>query len=224
VNKWHKAASWPLPGTRFANWYVAGGGKLAPTQSSGEQSDQYSYNPTDPVPTLGGNNCCGTPTIAGPKDQRPVEQRKDVLVYTSEPLKQPLAIAGPVRMKLFATTDGPDTDWMIKLVDVHPDGFAMNIAEGMLRARFRQGLDKIALLRPNEPYEFEVDMAGTANVFRPGHRIRVDITSSNFPQFDRNPNTGENLGASAKVRVARQTVFHSSARPSHIVLPVVPAP
>jgi uncharacterized protein len=224
VNKWHKAASWPLPGTRLTSWYVAGGGKLAPTQPRGEQSDHYSYDPTDPVATLGGNNCCGTPTIAGPKDQRPVEQRKDVLVYTSEPLKEPLAIAGPVRMKLFASTDGPDTDWMIKLVDVHPNGFAMNIAEGMLRARFRQGIDKMELLRPNEPYEFDVDMAGTANVFQPGHRIGVDITSSNFPQFDRNPNTGENLGASAKVRVARQTVFHSAARPSHIILPVVAAP
>ena len=127
-------------------------------------------------------------------------------------------------MKLFAATDGRDTDWMIKLVDVYPDGFAMNIAEGMLRARFRNGVDKMDLLQPNQVYEYDIDMAGTANVFQPGHRIRVDITSSNFPQFDRNPNTGEDLGASSVTRTAMQTVHHGSAQASHIVLPVVPVP
>ena len=144
-----------------------------------------------------------------PRDQRPVESRHDVLVYTSDILKQPLAIAGPVKMKLHAATDGPDTDFVAKLVDVHPNGFAMNVAEGILRARFRKGLDQMELLKAGQPYEFVIDMAGTANVFLPGHRIRVDITSSHFPQFDRNPNTGEDLGASDKVRIARQTVFHS---------------
>jgi putative CocE/NonD family hydrolase len=139
-------------------------------------------------------------------------------------LKEPVAIAGPVKMKLYAATDGPDTDFFIKLVDVHPNGFAMNIAEGILRARFRNGLDRMELLKPGESYEFEIDMRGTANVFRPGHRIRVDITSSNFPQFDRNPNTGEDLGASGRVRVARQTILHSAQYPSHILLPVVEVP
>ena len=147
-----------------------------------------------------------------------------MLVYTSEALTSPVAIAGPVQMKLFAATDGRDTDWMVKLVDVYPDGFAMNIAEGILRARFRNGVDKMELLQPNQVYEYEIDMAGTANVFQPGHRIRVDITSSNFPQFDRNPNTGEDLGASSKIRVAAQTVHHGAAQASHIVLPVVPVP
>jgi putative CocE/NonD family hydrolase len=113
---------------------------------------------------------------------------------------------------------------MVKLVDVYPNGFAMNIAEGILRARFRGGLDKMQLLTPNQVYEFEIDMAGTANVFQVGHRIRVDITSSNFPQFDRNPNTGEDLGSSKSVRVARQTVHHGGARPSQITLPVVALP
>lgn len=147
-----------------------------------------------------------------------------MLAYTSEALTSPLAIAGPVHMKLFAATDGRDTDWMIKLVDVYPDGFAMNIAEGMLRARFRNGVDKMDLLKPNQVYEYDIAMAGTANVFQPGHRIRVDITSSNFPQFDRNPNTGEDLGASSVTRTAMQTVHHGSAQASHIVLPVVPVP
>jgi putative CocE/NonD family hydrolase len=127
-------------------------------------------------------------------------------------------------MKLFAATDGPDTDWVVKLIDVRPDGFAVNVCEGILRARYRQGTSKPELLTPNKPYEFEVDLVGTANVFLPGHRIRVDVTSSHFPQFDRNPNTGEPFARSAKVRVAAQTIFHSTDRPSHIVLPVVPVP
>jgi hypothetical protein len=158
--------------------------------------------------------------LAGPKDQRPIETRNDVLVYTSEFLKDPLSIAGPIKMKLNASTDGPDTDWMVKLVDVYPNGFAMPIAEGILRARFHKGLDKPEKLTPNQLYEFTVDMAGTANTFLPGHRIRIDITSSNFPQFDRNPNTGEPLGTATKTRVALQTIHHGS----HIILPVVPNP
>jgi hypothetical protein len=191
---------------------------------SSAASDQYSYDPNDPVPTLGGNNCCGTPTIAGPKDQRPLANRQDILVYTSQPFTEPLAIAGPVKMKLFAATDGPDTDWVVKLIDVHPNGFAMNVCEGTIRARYRKGTDKMELLKPNEVYEYEIDLVGTANVFLPGHRLRVDITSSHFPQFDRNPNTGEPFGSSAKVRVAKQTIFHTSQRPSAIMLPVVPVP
>ena len=223
ANKWAKFQDWPLPGTKFTPWYLTERG-LAEGKPAAAGADSYLYDPNDPVPTLGGNNCCGTPTIAGPKDQRPIESRKDVLSYTSASLAAPLAIAGPVRMKLTAATDGRDTDWMIKLIDVYPDGAAMNIAEGILRARFRNGLDKMELLEPNRVYEFDIDMTGTANVFQSGHRIRVDITSSNFPQFDRNPNTGEDLGASAKVRVARQTIHRGGARASHIVLPVVAVP
>jgi len=173
--------------------------------------------------TLGGNNCCGTPTLAGPYDQRPIERRSDVLVYSTGILREPVAIAGPVKMKLWAATDGPDTDWMVKLVDVYPNGFAMPVAEGILRARFRNGLSEPQMLKANEAYEFEVDMVGTANVFQPGHQIRVDVTSSNFPQFDRNLNTGEGP-ESSKIRVARNTVFHTAERPSAIILPVVPQP
>jgi uncharacterized protein len=224
VNKWQHAQEWPLPGTKFTPYYLGGSHTLSDSKPSGAGSDTYKYDPNNPVPTLGGNNCCGTPTLAGPKDQRPIESRNDVLGYTSDALRTPVAIAGPVRMKLFAATDGRDTDWMIKLIDVHPDGFAMNVAEGMLRARFRNGVDKMELLQPGQVYEYDIDMAGTANVFQPGHRIRVDITSSNFPQFDRNPNTGEDLGASSKTRVAAQTLHHGAAKASHILLPVVPVP
>lgn len=228
VNKWRTETDWPIPGTNYRNLYIAGTGNANSVRGGGTLTfdkptsgkDTYSYDPQNPVHTLGGNNCCGTPTLAGPKDQRPIEQRNDVLVYTSQFLKDPLTIAGPVKFKLNASTDGPDTDWMVKLVDVYPNGFAMPVAEGILRARFRNGLDKPELLKAGQQYEFTIDMAGTANTFLPGHRIRIDITSSNFPQFDRNPNTGEPLGSATKTRVALQTIFHGS----HVILPVVTNP
>ena len=231
VNQWRHEQDWPIPGAKLTPYYLGSGGRANTASGDGQlgaglpegaESDQYQYDPKDPVPTVGGNNCCGTPTAAGPRDQRVVEGRKDVLVYTGQVLAAPLAIAGPVKMKLFAATDGPDTDWVVKLVDVYPDGFTVNVAEGILRARYRLGTDREELLKPGAAYEFEVDLVGTANVFLPGHRVRVDVTSSHFPQFDRNPNTGDAFGSSSRVRVARQTIFHTPARPSHILLPIVP--
>lgn len=232
ANKWRSEADWPIPNTNYRELYlggggansVRGGGTLSFAKLSVGATHEYNYDPEKPVATLGGNNCCGTPTLAGPKDQRPIESRNDVLVYTGDMLTAPLAIAGPIKMKLTAATDGPDTDWMVKLVDVYPNGFAMPIAEGILRARFRNGLDKPELLTPNTVYDFTVDLVGTANVFQPGHRIRVDITSSNFPQFDRNPNTGEPLGSATRLRVAHQSIQTGGPRPSHIILPVVSQP
>jgi len=233
VNRWVHHADWPPPGVRLTPYYLGSGGRansargdgvLGPAKPYGAPHDRFAYDPNQPVPTLGGNDCCGAPIPAGPVDQRPVESRHDVLVYTSSILREPLAIAGPVKMKLHAATDGADTDFFIKLVDVHPNGFAMNIAEGILRGRFHRGLDRVELLKPGQSYEFEIDMRATAHVFRGGHRIRVDVTSSNFPQFDRNPNTGEPLGASDRVRVASQTVYHLAGRESHVVLPVVEVP
>jgi uncharacterized protein len=233
INRWAHHDDWPVPGARYTPFYLSssgaanssrGNGRLVSMEPGGADRDEFTYDPASPVPTHGGNDCCGAPIPFGPVDQRVVETRNDVLVYTGPMLEQPLAIAGPVKMKLFASTDGPDTDYFVKLVDVFPNGFAMNVAEGILRARFRNGLDRMELLKPGEPYEFEIDMRATANVFEPGHRIRVDVTSSNFPQYDRNPNTGEDLGASTRLRVARQTVFHTKGRASHIVLPVVEVP
>jgi putative CocE/NonD family hydrolase len=231
ANQWRSETDWPIPGTKYQELYlgnngnansVRGKGTLSFTKPAKTGTDTYRYDPQSPVPTTGGNNCCGTPTPSGPRDQRTLEQREDVLVYTSEFLEKPLTIAGPVKMKLHAATDGLDTDWMIKLVDVHPNGFAMPVSEGILRAKFREGLDKIKLLTPDKVYEYEIEMTGTANVFQPGHRIRVDITSSNFPQFDRNPNTGEPLGTSTKTRIAKQSIHFGGTEISHILLPVVP--
>ncbi|MEI6048492.1 MAG: CocE/NonD family hydrolase [Bacteroidota bacterium] len=230
INKWRGESDWPVPGTEYREMYlnsngaansVRGNGTLTLTKPTTTISDTYYYDPLNPVPTTGGNNCCGTPTSAGPFDQRSVERREDVLVYTSEYLTDSLTIAGPVRMKLYASTDGSDTDWMIKLIDVYPNDYSMPVSEGILRARFMNGLDKMKLLTPNQIYEFDIELTGTANVFLPGHRIRIDITSSNFPQFDRNPNTGEPLGSSSGTRTAKQTIYHDGAEPSHILLPVV---
>jgi putative CocE/NonD family hydrolase len=232
ANKWQYEDDWPIPGTKFTNLYIGSQGKANSVSGNGYLSfdkiipanqDTYRYDPMMPVPTTGGNNCCGTPTAAGPRDQRSIETREDILVYTSDFLQEPVTIAGQVTMKLFAATDGPDTDWMIKLIDVAPDGYSMPISEGILRAKFREGLDKIRLLTPNEVYEYEIAMTPTANVFLPGHRIRVDITSSNFPQFSKNPNTGAALGQETETRVAQQTIHHGGIQLSHIILPVVPA-
>jgi putative CocE/NonD family hydrolase len=221
VNRWRGEENWPVPGTQYVSWYLQDGGGLAPKAPAKAGTTTYRYDPNDPVPTTGGNNCCGTPTVAGPIDQAPLDARKDIVRFQSEPLAAPVPIGGPVKMKLFAATDGRDTDWMVKLIDVYPDGKAYPMAEGMLRARFREGLDRPAPLEPGKAYEFAVDLVGTAVVFQPGHRIRVDVTSSNFPQFDRNLNTGDPLGKGTRPRVATQTIHHSPDRPSAIVLPVV---
>ncbi|NND07359.1 MAG: CocE/NonD family hydrolase [Saprospiraceae bacterium] len=232
ANKWQGEDSWPIPGTIYQEVYLNGGGNANSVRGDGTLSfdrpgnaktDTYFYDPKQPVSTVGGNNCCGTPTLSGPRDQRPMERREDVLVYTSKVLEEPVTIAGNVKMRLYAATDGKDTDWMIKLVDVQPDGYAFPVSEGILRARFRQGLDNMQVLTPNEVYAYDIELMPTANVFLPGHRIRIDITSSNFPQFNRNPNTGEDLGASAEMRVARQTIHHGGERASHILLPTVHA-
>ena len=230
INQWRDEADWPIPGTEYRNLYltsqgsansVRGTGELSFTSIDKEGSDTFLYDPKNPVPTIGGNNCCGTPTLSGPRDQRPLERREDVLVYTSDFLEEPLTIAGPITMNLVAETDGKDTDWMVKLVDVHPDGYAMPVSEGIIRARFREGLDQMKLLKPDKSYTYEIEMTGTANVFLPGHRIRIDITSSNFPQFDRNLNTGEDLATGTSIRVANQTVHHGGDKKSYLVLPVV---
>ncbi|MBM3784430.1 MAG: CocE/NonD family hydrolase [Acidobacteria bacterium] len=219
ANKWRKETDWPIPGAVEKPLYLAALKGLS-FAKPGAGDDSYTSDPANPVPTLSGNNCCGTPTLAGPRDQRAIEKRPDVLSYTSEEMISPLAIAGPVKMKLRASSDAPDTDWMVRLIDVYPDGAAMPIAEGILRARFRESLSKPKLLEPGKVYDFEVDMVGTANVFLPGHRIRVDIMSSNFPQFSVNPQTGEPLASAAKTRKAVNRILHGS----YIALPVVTAP
>ena len=231
-NRWRFHDDYPLPETQYRELYFHSGGKANSYRGDGslswdspgdhEPTDGYRYDPDHPVPSHGGANCCGSPTLIGPVNQRPVEQRNDVLVYTSDFLKEEVDVTGPVKVVLYASSDAVDTDWVAKLVDIYPDGKAYNVAEGILRARHREGQDKPKLMDPGTVYRFEIDLLATSNAFLPGHRIRVDITSSHFPQFNRHLNTGEPFGQSDKVKIAHQTIHHASARPSHILLPVIP--
>jgi putative CocE/NonD family hydrolase len=159
----------------------------------------------------------------GPLDQSNVEKRDDVLVFTSEKLNNALEVTGPVSVLLYAASSAPDTDWTAKLIDVYPDGRPFNLCDGIIRARYRDSATKPALIVPGKVYRYEIDLWVTSNVFLPGHRIRVEISSSNFPRFDRNPNTGHPFGDDAQLRKATQTVYHSAERASHILLPVIPA-
>ena len=232
-NVWVLENEYPLARTEYRPFYFASGGKANSGSGDGRltwqkpagssPADRFRYDPNDPVPSLGGNNCCGTPTLAGPRDQRPIERRLDVLVYTSEPLAQEIEVTGPVKVVLHASSDAPDTDFVAKLVDVHPDGTSYNMAEGIVRARYRESVAAPTPLTPGKVYRFEIDMVGTSVAFLKGHRIRVHVTSSHFPQFDRNPNTGARFGATGEVRVAEQTIVHDADHPSHILLPVIPA-
>ncbi len=228
-NRWRGENEWPLQRTRYTPYYlrgqghansVRGDGFLSLDKPSDEPPDNYVSDPNQPVPTKGGNNLVGAP--AGPYDQAEVERRDDVLIYTTTPLEQPVEVTGPVRMILHAASDAPDTDFTAKLVDVFPDGKAINLCDGIIRARFRNGLDKPTFLEPGKPSRFEIDLWVTSNQFRRGHRIRVEIASSNFPRFDRNPNTGAEFGSDLVLKPAKQTVWHDGMRPSHLVLPVIP--
>ena len=190
-----------------------------------EAPDQFTYDPRKPVPTAGGAVCCNPKVFAwGPMDQRAVERRGDVMVYTTAPLKHDLEVTGPVRVILYAATSAPDTDFTAKLVDVFPNGEARNLTDGILRLRYRDGLEKAELARPGEIYALNIDAGVTSNVFLAGHSIRIEISSSNFPRFDRNPNTGRFIADETALKTARQTIYHSRLYPSHIVLPVIPAP
>ena len=231
-NEWVLENEYPLARTEYRPLYFAsngsantdrGDGRLTWTKPNGSSApDRFRYDPNDPVPSVGGNNCCGTPTPAGPRDQRTIERRRDVLVYTSDPLEQELEVTGPVKVVLHASSDAVDTDFVAKLVDVYPDGTSYNMAEGILRARYRDSAASPAPLTPGKVYRFEIDLVGTSVAFVKGHRIRVHVTSSHFPQFDRNPNTGARFGTTKDVRVAEQTIFHDAEHPSHVVLPVIP--
>ncbi len=229
-NQWRDEQEWPLARTKYTPYYLhssgranalAGNGTLSIAKPSGpEPLDQYIYDPHDPVPTLGGCNLTGCP--AGPHDQTRAEQRPDVLVFTSAPVTKELEVTGPIKMVLYAASSAPDTDWTAKLVDVYPDGRPINLCDGIIRARFRQSADRPSLLQPYKVYRYEIDLWVTSNVFLPGHRIRVEISSSNFPRFDRNPNTGHAFGADAELATAIQTVYHDAKHPSHILLPIIP--
>jgi putative CocE/NonD family hydrolase len=221
ANRWRDEQTWPLPQARATPLYLRAGAALHFEAPGDEAPDQYTYDPRDPTPTLGGALLMHASFIAGARDQRPLEARDDLLSYTSAPLETDLTVVGPVSARLWVASDAPDTDFVARLIDVRPDGFACALTDGILRMRYREGASA-AGLEPGRPYEITIDLWSTANMFRAGHRIRVDIASASFPRWDRNLNTADADDVAA-MRPARQTILHDAAHPSQIVLPVLPA-
>jgi putative CocE/NonD family hydrolase len=200
-----------------------GDGALATTEPADEPPDRFVYDPGTPVPSVGGVICCTTApnTPGGSYDQREVEMRNDVLVYTSEPLERGLEVTGPVELVLYVGSSAADTDFTGKLVDVAPDGTAYNLQDGVLRARYREGYDRQVWMEEGGVYELRIDLHAIGNFFGPGHRIRLEVSSSNFPRLDRNLNTGGNNYDETEWEAAENVVYHSGEHPSHIVLPVI---
>ncbi|HEX4215574.1 MAG TPA: CocE/NonD family hydrolase [Candidatus Dormibacteraeota bacterium] len=224
-NRWRFEDDWPLERAETVPHYLHQGGRLGTTEPGQELPDGYEYDPANPVTTLGGATLMTSEYRSGAYDQREVEARTDVLTFTSEELEHDLEVTGPIEVHLWASSSAPDTDFVARLSDVFPDGRSFNLTDGIIRARFRdhrKGMSP-SLIEPDRPYEYVIDLWATSNVFLAGHRIRVAVTSSSFPRWDRNPNTGHDFGADAELSVARQRILHDREHPSHVLLPVVPS-
>lgn len=230
ANEWQIGEDWPLPDTRWTRFYLhsggrantaAGNGSLGADEPRGEPPDKFLYDPEFPVPTTGGHF---TPSMLapGPVEQSSVLGRSDVLCYKSEPLESDLEVTGPLIFHLCASTTGRDTDFTAKLIDFHPDGRGFNVADGVIRARFRHSVVQPELLEPGQPYEYDIHLRNTSMLFRRGHRLGIVVSSSDFPRWDRNMNTGGRIGYDKQGMPAVQTVFHDSERPSYIDLPLRP--
>jgi putative CocE/NonD family hydrolase len=229
ANRWRDAPAWPLPGAQPTPFYLHSGGRansrlgdgrLALDPPAAEPPDNYRYDPAHPVPFL------TEPTseqVGGPDDYAAVERRDDVLVYTTAPLTADLTVIGPVRMELYAASSAPDTDFTVKLLDVHPGGFAQRLCDSLVRARYRDGFTtEPTPITPGTIYQFTIDLWNTAQVFQKGHCIRLEVSSSAFPKYDRHRNLLDDLASGTAMVVADQHVYHDAAHPSHVVLPVVP--
>jgi uncharacterized protein len=232
-NEWRYEDDWPLARAKSTSYFLhsagkansaAGDGALSTAPSQTDVADTYTYDPANPVPTVGGPLCCdGTHLAPGPRGQKEVEARPDVLVYSTEPLERDLEVTGPVTLDLFAKTSAADTDFTAKLVDVDPDGIAQNLTEGIIRARFRESTTGAPQpITPGQVYEYKIDLWSTSNVFLRGHKIRLEVSSSNFPRFDRNLNTGKDASTDAAIIPATNTILHDAQHPSALILPVVP--
>ena len=224
---WRYEECWPLPETEFTKYFlgsekgansVKGDGRLG-TKQGGKDFDEYTYDPANPVPTRSGIVISATDKLR--QDQADVENREDVLVFTTEPFEKDTEITGPIMAHIWASSSAVDTDFTARLTDVRPDGYSYNICEGIIRAKFRGGVDKPQLLIPGAVYDYRIDMGATGMVFLKGHSLRLQISSSNFPKNDRNMNTGNKVGVDAKGIVAAQKVFHDAQHPSYLLLPVI---
>ena len=230
-NSWRDEDDWPLARTQWVRWYLHPGGSLSPASPPADApASHYRYDPADPVPTVGGPTLItggpdgGVSWMGGARDQRVIEARPDVLSFTSAALGNDLEVTGPLGVTLHAATSAADTDFTARLVDVWPDGRAMGVADGIVRARYRDGTGRAAPVTPGRVYEYSIDLIATSQVFQAGHRLRVDISSSNFPCFDRNPGNGA-PAATATERdfvVAEQSICHDGGHPSYITLPIIP--
>ncbi len=229
-NVWREENEWPLVRTKYTDYYLhsngcanssAGDGVLDIVVPDIEQTDIYLYNPGHPVPSTGGI-ISAAGNVLDAQDMQEIEKRTDVLIYTSALLEADLEVTGPIQLRLWAASSAVDTDFIGKLVDVWPNGKAYNLAEGIVRARYRDGVSKAKLIEPGRIYEYSIDMKATSNVFKVGHRIRLEVCSSNFPRWDRNLNTGHPIGQDAKINVAVQTIYHNRQHPSPILLPIIP--
>ena len=232
INQWRDEEAWPLKRARTVKYFLhssaaanslRGAGTLSPEgPQSAEPADHYVYDPENPVPTIGGPLCCDAGHLpGGPKDQRPVEARNDVLVYSTAPFSRDIEVTGQIALDLYAKSSAVDTDFTAKLVDVWPNGFAQNLTEGIVRARYRDSQEVPELLNPGQIYKFTIDLWSTSNVFRQGHRLRLEISSSNFPRFNRNRNTGESPQFESPGVTATNSILHDHAHPSALLIPVV---
>ncbi|MCL6573662.1 MAG: CocE/NonD family hydrolase, partial [Bacillus sp. (in: Bacteria)] len=229
INEWRDEYEWPLARTNFIPFYLHsegnattlyGDGQLSVEEPAKEPVDSFVYDPSNPVPTHGGGTLFAGVNNMGPRDQRKLEERDDILVYTSTPLQQPLEVTGPIKVRLWAKTDANDTDFTVKLVDVLPDGTAFNLTEGIVRAMYRNGKKDDKPIN-HEIIEYVIDLSATSNVFLPGHCIRLEVSSSNFPNYDTNLNTSKTMIKSKEQKIARQTIYHQETYHSHILLPVI---
>ena len=233
-NEWREEEDWPLARARSTRYFLHAAGnanssgsltRQAPAGklSAAEAKDSFVYDPADPVPTIGGPLCCrGDLLHPGPFDQKEAEARKDVLLYSTPALEHDLEVTGPVTAELYVTSSAVDTDFTAKLVDVWPNGFAQNLTEGILRMRYRDSEEKPELAKPGQIYKISVDLWATSNVFLAGHKLRLEISSSNFPRFDRNLNTGEEQARAKRMEKASNAVLHDPDHPSALILPIVP--
>jgi uncharacterized protein len=235
IDEWREEDDWPLPATQFRPYYLhshgqantaAGDGVLSRELPGEESEDVYRYDPRDPVPTIGGGSLAPLSALdvnVGPRDQRQVETRSDVLCYATSPLPQALEVTGPIELVLYVASSAPDTDFTGKLVDVYPDGRAEILSDGILRARYRESLVAPVFMVPGPIYELHIPMRATANVFKAGHRIRLEVSSSNFPQFDRNSNTGGTITTETEKDFVQaiNRIYHDRAHPSYLLLPVI---
>ena len=232
-NTWRDEQEFPLARARTTRLFLksdrgartsSGDGLLAADPPKGGPADTFVYDPQNAVPTVGGRLCCGQALRPGPFDQRPLESRQDVLVFSTPPLEKDTEVTGFITVELYAASSAADTDFTAILADVEPDGYARFLTDGIVRARYRNSTEKAEPIEPGTIYKYTIDLWATANLFKAGHRIRLYVSSSNFPRFNRNLNTGEpNLGAT-RMQTATQTIYHDAAHPSALVLPVIPRP